>query len=78
MNNSPAMVDNNKTMRYNPKNHKKGAAEMAFETKVILISLAQHACRTESKEMYKIISEMANAEGTVIKSYEEARAELEE
>ena len=51
---------------------------MAYETKVLLIALADIACRTESKEMYKIICKMANVEGVVIKPYEAARAELEE
>jgi hypothetical protein len=47
---------------------------MAYETKVILISLAQHALEAESKKMYDIISTMANAEGVVLESYEEAMA----
>ena len=51
---------------------------MAYETKALLISLAEHACRTESREMYKIIANMANLESTIIKPYEKARAELEE
>ena len=50
---------------------------MAYETKVILIALARLAVRTNSKAMYKEIAEMANAEGVVLKPYEEARAELE-
>ena len=50
---------------------------MAYETKVILISLARHAINTKSKAMYEIIAEMANAEGVVLKPYDEAMAELE-
>ena len=51
---------------------------MAYETKVILISLAKHALHTKSKAMYEIIAEMANAEGVVLKPYEEAQAESSE
>ena len=51
---------------------------MAYETKVILIALADIACRTEARDVYKAIAKMANSEGVIIKSYEEARAELEE
>ena len=49
---------------------------MAYETKVILISLADAALRTNSKEMYNIIAKMANVEGVVLKSYKEALEEL--
>jgi hypothetical protein len=49
-----------------------------FETKALLISLAEHALRTDSGEMYKIIAKMANAEGVILKSFDEAKAELEE
>lgn len=55
-----------------------GEMIMAYETKVILISLAKHALTTNSKEMYKIIAEMANAEGVVLKSWDEAKAEMSE
>jgi len=51
---------------------------MAYETKVILISLADAACRTKAKAVYNLIMEMANAEGLMLKSYEEKRAEIEE
>ena len=53
-------------------------AGMAYETKVILISLAEIAVRTGAKEVYRAIAKMANAEGVILKSYEEAKAELEE
>jgi|GEM_PF-974336 len=56
----------------------KGAENVAYETKVILISLAEIAVRTNAKEVYKAIAKMANAEGVILKSYEEAKAELEE
>ena len=50
---------------------------MAYETKVILIALADIACKAESaEEIYKVIAKMANAEGVILKSYEEAKAEL--
>ena len=52
--------------------------DVAYETKVILISLAEIAIRTNAKEVYKAIAKMANAEGVILKSYEEAKAELEE
>ena len=52
---------------------------MAYETKVILIALAQLAARENSKKIYNAITEMANADGLVLKPFEEARtAELEE
>jgi len=56
----------------------KGDFDMAYETKVILISLAEIALRTNAKEVYKAIAKMANAEGVILKSYEEAKAELED
>ena len=50
---------------------------MAYETKVLLISMAQMALRVNSKEMYEYIVEMANAEGVILKSWDEAKAKLE-
>jgi hypothetical protein len=50
---------------------------VAYETKVILISLAEIACRTEARDVYNAIRKMANAEGVILESYEDARAELE-
>ena len=55
-----------------------GGETMAYETKVILISLAEIAVRTNAKEVYKAIAKMANAEGVILKSYDEAKAELAE
>ena len=51
---------------------------MAYETKVLLIALAEIACRTNAKEVYRAIVRMANVEGVILKSYEEAKAELDE
>ena len=51
---------------------------MAYEIKVILISLAEIACRPNAKAVYSVIAKMANAEGVILKSYKEAKAELEE
>jgi hypothetical protein len=53
----------------------KEAANVAYETKVILMSLAQHAVMLNSADMYKIIANLANVEGVVLKPWEEARAE---
>ena len=56
-----------------------GCETVAYETKVILISLAEIAVKAnDAKEVYKAIAKMANAEGVILKSYEEAKAELEE
>lgn len=35
---------------------------VAYETKVILISLAEIACRTNAKEVYNAIAKMVNVE----------------
>ena len=57
----------------------KGEFDMAYETKVILISLAELALRTNDiEEIYDTISKMANAEGVILKSYDEAKAEMKE
>lgn len=56
----------------------RGGVEMAYETKVILIALAQIALRTDARVVYNAIMQMANAEGVVLKSWDEARAELVE
>jgi len=50
---------------------------MAFETKALLILLAEHAIATDSRKMYKIIAKTANAEGVVLQSYEDAKKERE-
>lgn len=51
---------------------------MACQTKVMLISLAEIALRAGEKKTYKAIVKMANAEGIVLKSFDEAKAELDE
>jgi hypothetical protein len=45
---------------------------MAYETKVILISLGEIARKASSaKEVYEAIAKMANAEGVILEAYEE-------
>ena len=57
----------------------KGANVLAYETKVLLIALAEIVCKANNtKEIYNAIAKMANAEGVILKTYEEAIAELEE
>ena len=51
---------------------------MAYETKVILIALADTAARTKAKDIYRLIVKMANVDGIDLKSYEDAVAEIEE
>ena len=51
---------------------------MAYETKVLLSLLADTALKARSKEMYKVIAKIANTEGMLIVSYDEALKELEE
>ena len=50
---------------------------MAYETKALLIGMAEYALLAESKVMYDYVAKMANAEGVVLKSYAEAKAEKE-
>lgn len=50
---------------------------MAYETKVLLISLAQHALSMDSKGMYRVIAKLANAEGVVLQAYDEAKKEYD-
>jgi len=50
---------------------------MALETKIMLLQLADSAVFTDSRRMYKIITKLLKAEGVEIKSFEEAKAELE-
>ena len=50
---------------------------MAFETKVILRSMADYALATKNKPMYRYISNLANVEGLTLKPYNEALEELE-
>jgi len=50
---------------------------MALETKMLITSLAKIALLEESKVMYHHIFEIANVEGVVLKTYEDAQAERE-
>ena len=51
---------------------------MAHKTKATLASLAEIALRAGEKKTYKAIAKMANAHGVVLKSFDGARAELDE
>ena len=52
---------------------------MAYETKVILTSLANHLAKCDTvEEVYKIVQDMANVEGVVLPSIEEKRKQLSE
>lgn len=50
---------------------------MAFETKALLIAIADTACRTNAEEVYNLIVKMASADGFNIKSYADAQLEQE-
>jgi len=56
----------------------RGVMVVAYETKVLLGFIADMALRTNSKKMYKGIAKIANAEGMILKPYDEAKAELED
>lgn len=57
---------------------KKGGENMAFETKAMLSVISDVVVKAKStKEVYKAIQKMANVEGVILKSYEEAKEELE-
>ena len=52
---------------------------MAYETKVLLIAIAEIICKARTlKEAYSAIAKMTNAEGVLLKPYDEAKAELSE
>jgi len=53
-----------------------GVQSVAYETKVILIALSKIALEAESKKVYEAIADMANAEGVILKSYEDAMKEI--
>ena len=56
-----------------------GCDSMTYETKAILISIAEIASRAKTvKEVYKAVAKIANSEGVLLPSYEEAKAEIEE
>ena len=50
---------------------------MAYETKVLLISIAEMALVKNSRDMYEYIAKLANAEGVILKSWDEAKADIE-
>ena len=50
----------------------KGVSDMAYETKVILIAIANIVRNADNlKDVYGAIEKMANAEGIVIEPFEE-------
>ena len=50
-----------------------------LETKVLLMSLAQHAALSKSpRQIYSIIRKMAQVEGMDFPGFDEMKAELEE
>ncbi|MCL2018212.1 MAG: hypothetical protein FWG70_00510 [Oscillospiraceae bacterium] len=52
---------------------------MAYDTKVLLASLANNILKSETvKEAYTVIMEIANVEGLNIQPYDEAMEKLEE
>ena len=56
----------------------KGDLNMAYETKVLLIALAKIVRKADNiEEIYKAIEEMANAEGVVLKPYDEKEEKSE-
>ena len=48
---------------------------MSYETKVLLISMAEYAKEIKAKKMHDYIVKMANAENVVIEPYEEDEEE---
>ena len=54
-----------------------GELNMAYETKVLLILMAEYALKANDvEEVYEAIKKMANAEGVILKSYTQAKADL--
>jgi len=52
----------------------KGALDMAYETKVLLIAIAQIIRKADSiEEIYKAVEKMANAEGLVLEPLDEEK-----
>ena len=49
----------------------RGAENVAYETKVLLIALSEIIRKAESlEEVYETVQKMANAEGVIIEPYE--------
>jgi hypothetical protein len=46
---------------------------MAYETKVILTSIAEMAVKVDSREMYNFVAKLANVEGVVLQSFDKAK-----
>ena len=63
----------------NPLRYSEGGDLMAYETKVILMLLAEQAAKAKTaKEAYNAIRRAANVEGIQLPSYEEFQKKLEE
>ena len=54
-----------------------GDLNTAYETRVLLIGMAEYAVEARVKKMYNYVAKMLNSEGVTLKSYEDAVAELE-
>ena len=54
----------------------RGELDMAYETKVLLIALAKIVRKADNiEEIYEALEEMANAEGVILKSYNDTQSE---
>jgi hypothetical protein len=50
-----------------------GVNDVAYETKVLLIAIAQITAKASgTEEVYNAVAKMANAEGVVLEPYDEA------
>ena len=57
----------------------KGEFDMAYETKVLLMAIAQLVQKADSlKEVYEAIEKMANVEGVVLDPYSEKEKKEED
>ena len=54
-----------------------GELNMAYETKALLIAMAEYAIEAKIKKMYRFVAKVANAEGLILPSYEDAVAQKE-
>lgn len=56
----------------------KGDADLAYETKVLLQAIAEILLQKKDvKSAYNAVKRIANTEGVILKTYDEAIAELE-
>jgi len=46
---------------------------MAYETKTLLMSMAQYAIAKQSKMMYDYVAKVANVEGLILEPFEEVK-----